>query len=253
MVGKQTMQPQVTYLICAAPRTGSWLLADALHSTGLAGNPQEYFWRNDEPTWAERWNVDLNDYAAYLEAAFRYGTTPNGVWGSKLMWGYIDDLIRNLRCLPGCEALPVPNLFAHVFANLRYVWLRRGDTVRQAVSHWRAIQTDVWAQSIDETPQFTREPEFKFESIDYLVRENEAHNAAWKQFFVDAGVAPFEVVYEEFVLHYRQTTRAVLDYLGIAVPADLVIAPPRSRQQADALSDAWVAQYRTMAQQRSTQ
>ncbi len=245
------MQPQATYLLCAAPRTGSWLLAEALINTGLGGNPQEYFWPNDEPTWAERWNVDLGDYAAYLQAAFGYGTTPNGVWGAKLMWGYIDDLSRNLRRLPGCGALPVPDLFVHVFPNLRYVWLRRGDTVRQAVSHWRAIQTNVWAQSTDDAPQLGRDPEFRFESIDHLVRENEAHNAAWKQLFKDAGVIPFEVVYETFVAHREQTTLDILDYLGITVPSDLVNASPRLRKQADELSELWVAQYRALAQQRS--
>jgi flavin reductase (DIM6/NTAB) family NADH-FMN oxidoreductase RutF len=33
----------MSYMICATPRTGSTLLCEALHNTGLAGNPDECF------------------------------------------------------------------------------------------------------------------------------------------------------------------------------------------------------------------
>jgi LPS sulfotransferase NodH len=37
------MQPHTSYLICAATRSGSFLLCEALKTTGLAGQPEEYF------------------------------------------------------------------------------------------------------------------------------------------------------------------------------------------------------------------
>ncbi|MBA2364790.1 MAG: hypothetical protein H0V86_14810, partial [Chloroflexia bacterium] len=42
------MHPHTSYLICGTPRSGSFLLCEALKNTGLAGMPEEYFWRGDE-------------------------------------------------------------------------------------------------------------------------------------------------------------------------------------------------------------
>ncbi len=35
--------PLMTFIICTNPRSGSWLLSDGLASSGLAGNPREWF------------------------------------------------------------------------------------------------------------------------------------------------------------------------------------------------------------------
>ena len=47
------MEPRVSYLICATPRCGGYLLFEALENTRLAGNPGEYFWEDER--WAEEW------------------------------------------------------------------------------------------------------------------------------------------------------------------------------------------------------
>src|SRR5579872_7291023 len=54
---RKTIQPQISYLVCGTPRCGSSLLCETLKNTGIAGRPEEYFWRGDEPFWRERWNV----------------------------------------------------------------------------------------------------------------------------------------------------------------------------------------------------
>jgi len=56
--------PHTSYLICATPRSGSFLLCETLKDTGLAGNPEEYFWRDDEPAWTARWGTET--YLDYL-------------------------------------------------------------------------------------------------------------------------------------------------------------------------------------------
>ena len=134
------VQPHTSYLICATPRSGSFLLCEALINTGIAGNPGEYFWQGDEPTWAERWNV--SSYAGYLAKAIEQGTTPNGVFGAKMMWGYFDDFIGKVRHIAPYAEAPLPRLLPMVFSNLHYIWITRRDKVRQAVSHWKALQTN---------------------------------------------------------------------------------------------------------------
>ena len=41
----------------------------------------------------------------YLEE----GTTPNGVFGSKLMWNYFDDLLARLSTAPESDGLDAPH------------------------------------------------------------------------------------------------------------------------------------------------
>lgn len=37
------MRPELSYLICATPRSGSTLLCEAMQNSGIAGCPEEYF------------------------------------------------------------------------------------------------------------------------------------------------------------------------------------------------------------------
>ena len=94
-------RPVDSYFVCGTPRSGSSLLLGLLESTGVAGRPQAYFREPDEPLWADRWQVPHSadggfDYADYLRAALAAGRTENGVFGAKLMWGTLDELVVKL-------------------------------------------------------------------------------------------------------------------------------------------------------------
>lgn len=89
--------PDRSYLICSVSRGGSGLLAKLLRGTEIAGRPDEYFWRGDEPPWRERWGTTTaKDYVA---AALAEGSTPNGVFGARVMWGYVDDVVAKLASI----------------------------------------------------------------------------------------------------------------------------------------------------------
>ena len=49
-------------------------------------------------------------YASYLEWAQAAGTTPNGVFGAKLMWGYFGDFVSLLRNIPAYRDLSLADL-----------------------------------------------------------------------------------------------------------------------------------------------
>jgi trehalose 2-sulfotransferase len=78
------MQPDMSYLICCDPRTGSWLLAEGLQFTGIAGVPREFFAKEHEQEWIER--LGASTYVDFLEKVIKYATTPNGVFGAKVHW-----------------------------------------------------------------------------------------------------------------------------------------------------------------------
>src|SRR5437016_3066195 len=81
-----------SYLICSTPRSGSNFLCEVLRATGVAGFPDEYFW--NPPYWRERW--DVGDFPSYFRRLLREGTSPNGVFGSKMMWDYFEEVSHQL-------------------------------------------------------------------------------------------------------------------------------------------------------------
>jgi len=269
------MKPMLSYLVCATPRSGSTLLCQELDKTGLAGHPQEYFEAlrrsgvprrpheyfdpERHPNIVERlafremfegapkpnplWHPDT--YDQYLEWARDEGTTPNGVFGAKLMWGYLGDFAELLRGIDGMAGRSLPDLLSRAFPGLRYVQITRRDKVRQAVSLWKAVQTQAWqldaGASDDGDDGRVLEPVFSFRAINYLMRELTAHDASWDAYFLGLGYEPLKVTYEELADSTEGVVHSVLEHLGIAAPQDLQIGPPRLSVQADEVSELWVA------------
>ena len=132
---------ELSYFICCSPRTGSFLLAEALESTQIAGRPREYFDWKHEKDWIDRFNIAAN--TEYFEKILSEGTTPNGVFGAKVHWYQFVHLTSKLRMIQA-YGLSERELLRHTFPDLRYVFLTRRDKVRQAVSYYRATHTDVW-------------------------------------------------------------------------------------------------------------
>jgi LPS sulfotransferase NodH len=240
---------------------------EALITTGLPRRPVEYFETLDDVEMAallESYSRldhepiqivrhDGESYASYLSQVLEEGTTLNGVFGAKVMWGYFDSFINNLRQLSYLHDLPVPDILATTFPNLRYIWITRRDKVRQAISLWRAIQTGIWR--VDETHHFTSisslpdsELVFHFRAIDHLVDQIESHEAAWQDYFRDNGIEPHVVVYEDLVRAYEATCQDILHFLHIPIPASFTPGQKRMKQQADALSESWVQQYTHLKQ-----
>ncbi|MDX6555002.1 MAG: trehalose 2-sulfotransferase [Miltoncostaeaceae bacterium] len=180
-------------------------------------------------------------YDRYLAWALAEGSTPNGVFGAKLMWGYLGDFARLLRGIDGMAGLAVPELLARVFPDVRYVRITRQDKVRQAVSLWRAVQTQAWRRDHGEDERAAPPSAFSFRAINYLVRQLTAHDASWDAYFLGLGIEPLMITYEELAQAHEPVVRRVLDHLGIPVPADLRVEPPRLRIQADEVSERWVA------------
>jgi LPS sulfotransferase NodH len=267
------MKPMLSYLVCATPRSGSTLLCHELDRTGLAGHPQEYFealrrsglprrpheyfdperhpniverlafreMLEDAPRPNPLWHPDT--YDQYLEWALAEGTTANGVFGAKLMWGYLGDFAELLRGIDGMGERPLPELLARAFPGLRYVQITRRDKVRQAVSLWKAVQTQAWqreAGTSDGREGRMPEPVFSFRAINYLMRQLSAHDASWDAYFLGLGYEPLKVTYEELAESTDGVVRSVLEFLGIAAPEDLQIGAPRLSVQADEVSEAWV-------------
>ena len=233
--------PRVSYLVCATNRSGSNLLCGLLKGTGVAGRPEEYFWTGHEPCWAGRWGA--SGPVEYVHGAIREGTGANGVFGAKVMWPHVANLLAKLEAVPGRPYVDERALLERTFPGLRFVWIRREDVVAQAVSYAKAKQTDQWTVLAPGRPD--RVPRFDFAQIDRLVGEIEEENAAWARWFRANGITPFEIRCEDLMADMEAVTRRLLGFLGVAVPGDTSIAPKHARQ-ADSVNAEWAARYRQM-------
>jgi trehalose 2-sulfotransferase len=264
----------IAYLVCATPRSGSTLLCEALKATGVAGRPEEYF--EAVPTTGVRRDPrdylaglddphalalvsgdrpdehppysslrDVTRYADHLARVREWGTTPNGVFGAKIMWGQLADLAVLAAEDRACRGLSYADLLARLFDDPRYVWVRRRDSVRQAVSLWRAMQTQFWRAELE--PPVARpggpEPRYSFPALRHLTRLLCDQDAAWERFFATLPTPPLVLTYEELSADLARAVRRTLAHLGVPPPAGPLPAPPKMRRQSDALSEAWVAAY----------
>lgn len=238
---RRPAQPQRSYFVCGVPRSGTWLLCGLLHSTGAAGRPHEYFWRDTERANRRAWRV--SSFSDYLSRVLDAGTTENGVFGSKLVWGYMSDFVDRLRQEAGTSAGTDRSLIEQFFPQPHFVWVWREDIAAQAVSWAKAIQTGHWHHW---DAGARSEPSFDFAEIDALAREVVEHNAAWRQWFAENGVEPLSVRYEDLVAGKESVTRQVLSFVGIELSGQTTIRE-QTAQTRDALSADWLARYRSLS------
>ena len=281
--------PDRSYLVCATPRSGSTLVCHALEETGVAGRPEEYFEalrHSGRPRRPEEYFLGVEDqsirdhlgersvgsdpqprsplwsraaYDRYLEWAFETGTTENGVFGAKLMWGYFGEFVSLLRNIPEYRDVPLAELMPAVFPELTFVRVVRANKVRQAVSLWKAVQTATWredqasakAASVEEdgSPPYRSFAEahrpqlrFHYRAIDHLLEGLLIEEASWDAFFEHSGIKPILVLYENFAADYEASTLNLLDRLDLTCPEGFEFEP-RMKKQSDRVNDDWTKRY----------
>ncbi len=241
------MENPPTYLVCATHRSGSNLLCQALWHTDICGRPQEFF----SPTRAEKivteHGLDADpeaEYAGYLRALVAERATENGVFGGKIMWAHLKS-VRDHLGAP--EDANMAELLRDAFPNLHFIHARRDDTLRQAISMSKAKQTKIYNSLQNETrTPADRELRFDYEeirkTIDRFVKEDEA----WETFFEQNEITPFEVRYEAFVDRYEETTREIVEFLGIPIPENFQVKPTTYKKLADEVNEDWRRRYLEM-------
>ena len=246
-----------SYIICAAPRTGSTLLAQALAGIRVAGNPNEFFdiHEHNDRFWKERLAVASD--AEYLDKAIAAGTGGNGIFGMKLLWHQGSALLSKLRAAGAAPAEADESalhelLTARLGAPPRYIWQRRDDKLAQAISYMRASKTGLW-RSTDPAAEVSRqadaELDFDFDLIAQYVRVVSDFDQRWQAFFRHNRLKVLAVTYENFVNAYEATVFSALDFLGI--PRDGIQLPPaRLQRQADERSREWHRRFVEIAEER---
>jgi LPS sulfotransferase NodH len=252
--------PSRSYVLACTPRVGSHLLAEALTATGIAGCPREWlprFAADDAPlTPQDRFRLvtqkpaqqtyDAAADAAYIREMLAARTTRNGVFGIVIHWLMFQDAVRRLQMFLEMKESAPHRVLSSAFPNLSYVWLKRHDKVAQAVSWYKAIQTGSYVgRHGDRGGDEDEHLRFDYGKIRYLLSALTSFENAWGSFFSSNNLTPLVLYYEDLSAGYHATIRSVLDFLQL--DADGVdLARPTREKYADAVSLAWVEQFKRM-------
>jgi trehalose 2-sulfotransferase len=252
--------PAHSYLVCATPRSGSTLLCEMLAATGRAGRPgehfevfrhsslprqpREYFLDADTPEILEHLpplepgEPSPEPPAIWWERILADGLSDNGVWGGKLMWGHIEDVLVRARELDGLHEAGLEEVLRALLGNPQLVYVARADKVSQAVSLWRAVQTQAWRSDARPASDAAR---YDFAGIDHLVKQLESQDRAWREWFARSSFDPIELSYEGLERDPRACVASVLRALGLS---DEGVPDPPTARQRDERSEDWAARYR---------
>lgn len=214
------------YMICATSRTGSTYLCQLLASTGLLGNPKEYFNRagqrrhNDPAYPAGR--------KAQLDIIRTSGATSNGIYAVKV----ISPQIQRYKA----HADPFRDL-----PNLTLVRVRRRDVLGQAISLARARQTGQFIA----TDQPRGAPVYDAGAIRHSLRSIERQEAVWDAALAQLGVQPLSITYEGIVADPQAVVDRIAAHLGLTTPVKINQAIVTHTMQRDEQSADWRARFLT--------
>lgn len=232
----------VRYVICTAPRTGSWMLCTLLQRTRIAGSPTEYFGPSlYEEFTANRNLVHADDIREYFERAVARSTSENGSFGMKLTAQQTTIFVQQASDHRGLPYESLRDALETEFPSIRYLYLTRMNKVAQAISFYRALTDQVWQLRIDR-PRPTKHVSYDHFAIQRCYQESIAADAYWEGFFAIHGIEPLRLTYEALEEDYEREMLRIEMYLGLSFSKP--IAPPLTIKLAGEESAQWEIEFR---------
>jgi LPS sulfotransferase NodH len=212
------------YAICTSGRSGSNLLCQYLSSTGVLGNPLEYF--NGSGRRLFGYPEYPDDPSGQIGWILTEGTTPNGIYGLKVFPAQVEQAEKSIRWT---ELLP----------NLRFVLLKRRDILGQAISAVRALQTEQWRSSMPARGPARYDGAQIYERLQFAARDY----ARWDIFFARKAVAPTIIAYEDLLTDPQSAVDQVADIFGLRGQARVASERIDLKIQRDATTEEWRARF----------
>ena len=211
-------------MICATPRSGSNYLSQLLASTGVLGNPREYFnasgrRRYDDPAYPD-------DPHQQLTQVLTTGRTANGIYAVKTHYFQIAAL---KQFVDPTRELP----------HLRFIVLDRQDVLRQAVSWSRARQTGQ-IRAADPIRQAASYDQGHIrESLIRLMGQR----AKWEKKLQALNARPLHLSYETIMHAPQQAVDRVADFMRIGERPRIDLSHVSVTIQRDQTTEDWCARF----------
>lgn len=212
------------YAICTSPRSGSNLLGQYLHSTGVLGKPLEYF---NGPGRRTRGYPDYpDDPRRQIDWILSEGATPNGIYAVKIFPAQFDEIKKSIS-------------WTQLLPNLAFVLLKRRDLLGQAISAVRAVQT----QQYRSTEAAQGVPCYDGARIYAGLQDAARDYARWELFFARMDIVPITIVYEDMLADPQAAVDQVAQLFGLRGQAQASAQCIDLQVQRDALTDQWRARF----------
>jgi trehalose 2-sulfotransferase len=265
------MGPTLSYIICAAHRSGSNYLCDLLRRTHIAGRPNEFFSEWHLSALAKQKNPSLHDDESwesvdkYLNDILEQGSSSNGVFGVKILGTQVDTIRNKLCLLPRIGPSSLTEALSGLFPNLHYLYLIRDDKIAQAVSFARAIQSELWlefepwvleSKPLDWTDEHYRHIlerrekgahsalTYRRQQIAWCLKRIEQQETFWESFFRDSGISPLRLIYEQLEQSPETELMRILEYLGLSSLITAVTTTVTLKRQRDSVNEEWGERFR---------
>lgn len=178
------------YAICGEPRVGSAFLARLIRSTGVLGDPFEFF---NTPALAKSAERD----PAQLDRLVARASSANGVYGLKIFAHQFDRAEKSRWA----EQLPA----------LAFIHLERDDLLGQAISFVLARQTGRY-QDYDKA---IGAPRYDGGQIAVALARIAHNQARWRVWFARNAIAPLRLTYEELAADPHGAVVKVAALVGV--------------------------------------
>jgi trehalose 2-sulfotransferase len=228
-----------SFTIAFSPRCGSTLLSNIL-AVGGAGKPTEYF----------QYPYDANEYfklgkEAPVLSSFQSIVREhcaNKIFGSKMAHDHrarLDELLtQQIANYEGVDS---------ILPDHKWIFVKRKDLIRQAISLCIAQATGVWHMKQDQPN--TAEPgvEYDFFAILSGLTMLLANNFNWGLYFERRDLSPLTIFYEDFLADKTSALKSIATHLGLESNI-LTNVPPNSEGGLAKISDRQKDLYERMRQ-----
>ncbi|WP_186074535.1 Stf0 family sulfotransferase [Burkholderia gladioli] len=197
-----------TFTIAFTPRCGSTVLSNALTDAGL-GRPAEYF--QYPYTEQSPFGVTPGQHFEENFEALVLDRSANGIFGSKTMHdhrAHLDDWLAST--VDGYVTLD------DILPNHRWVYIRRENSIKQAVSLYIADETGVWhMRRGSDSGTSPTEVRYDFFAILTKLMMLLSHETNWEAYFDKTGIQPLRITYESLTASPSAFFTAMVGHLNV--------------------------------------
>lgn len=233
--------PEKSYTILSSARTGTNLIGFSMKDVNYGIALEGY---NIYANKRFNWGFNTKNILLYTRDMINHQMSKEtGVFGQKIFWDQFKYLQTESEKIPEIRdaALDSYDLLRLFFPHTRYIFLRRKDKVRQAISYVLADQSRIFC--IKDNDTLTKAKMYQYiynqEMIDYYLDLFLSQDLLWESFIESHNLHPLQIYYEDMVADFQETMHRIFDYVGL----ERIKISPKTKRQSTKVNDEWYERY----------
>lgn len=243
MIASRMTSNPVRYVMFFVPRSGSTLLCNLLENAGYGGaydgDRQDVIGRYERLRVARQYARELEridweekDLGCFFRGVFASTENHRGVQGFKVFFRDLELLASIISKSSRYRRVNAYNLVGYFPRGVNYVYLRRRNRVRQAISHARALKERRWCRATqvprEKPPIGLSDVLGAYANIRLIERET-------ARLLRRNGIRPLRLTFEELMKDKKAAVLKVVRHLGFR-PRDVPLKEDL-KKQSDSYSD----------------